>query len=337
MRRINGVVCCAAALLAVCLISATPVARGAAQVPDASFDFGTAVQGKIVTHQFVLRNDSSTAVRIRRLTTGPALVVGRLPAHIGPGADVTIPVQIDTSGLTGPFKASIAVALDDPTAPEMRLTVTGRVITPIEITPMPALFAATRRGEPKAVSVEIRNHEADPLMLEALEHPTDRFTTRLETLEAGRRYRLHLTLNPDGPSGAHQESIRIRTSRGSTLTIPAYTKLRERVYTFPNAVDLGRLRLAEVEARPDVLAETAQTLMVYRLGRSDLEVTMRTDVPELDLRWERGPQGDRYQATVTLLKEKLRPGPITGSIVIQTNDTEFPTLTVPVSGAILPR
>lgn len=75
--------------------------------------------------------------------------------------------------------------------------------------------------------------------------------------------------------------------------------------------------------------------MVYRPGRSDLEVKMRTDLPELDVRWERGPQGDRYQATVTLIREKMRPGPIAGSIVIQTNDAEFPTLTVPVSGAIL--
>jgi len=330
---------CLAALLSVCLSSATTAAesRRGAHVPDASFDFGTALQGTIVTHDFVLRNDSSTALRIQRVTTSPAVVPGRLPVHVGPGAELTIPVRIETSGLTGPFRGAVALTLNDPSTAEIRLTVTGRVVPPIEITPMPALFAATRRGEPKTVFVEIRNHAADPLTIEALEHPTDRFTTRLETLDSGRRYRVHLSLNPDGPSGTHQENIRIRTSRGSTLTIPAYTSVRERVYTFPPAVDLGRLRLADIEARPDLLAQTAQTLMVYRPGRSDLEVTMRSDVPELDLRWERGPQGDRYQATVTLLKDKLRPGPIAGSIVIQTNDAEFPTLTVPVSGAILPQ
>ncbi|MDP2971188.1 MAG: hypothetical protein Q8P64_18560, partial [Deltaproteobacteria bacterium] len=61
----------------------------------------------------------------------------------------------------------------------------------------------------------------------------------------------------------------------------------------------------------------------------------RSDLPVLDLKWERGPKGDRYQITVTLLKDNITSGPIKGNIVIETNDPEFPSLTVPVTGFIL--
>jgi hypothetical protein len=313
-------------------------AERALWVLGARFDFGTAVQGKVIRHRFALKNDGPTALRIQGITATAPLLPGRIPVHIGPGAEVAIPVAIDTSKLNGPFEGDIVIGLDDRDLPEVRLTVTGRVVPPIEVTPRPALFAATQRGQAKEAFVDIVNHEADPLTIEAVEHPTERFTTRLETVEAGRRYRLHLSLNPNGPAGKHKDNIRIRTAGANRapLMIPTYTNLRERVYTFPDAVDLGALRLAEVEARPGVLAETAQTLMVYRPG-SDFEVKMRTDLPEVDLQWERGPQGDRYQVRVMLLKDKLKPGPITGSILIETNDAQFPSLTVPVTGAILAR
>ena len=47
------------------------------------------------------------------------------------------------------------------------------------------------------------------------------------------------------------------------------------------------------------------------------------------------PFQDRYQITVSVLPERLQPGPIRGSIIIKTNDPEFPQLVVPVEGAIL--
>jgi len=94
------------------------------------------------------------------------------------------------------------------------------------------------------------------------------------------------------------------------------------------------LRLEDLKAHPDLLQRTAQTLMVYQSGGADFQVKLRTDLPVLDLKSERGPKGDRYQSTVTLIGEKLQAGPIEGSIVIETNDPDFPNLTVPVRGEI---
>ncbi len=60
-------------------------------------------------------------------------------------------------------------------------------------------------------------------------------------------------------------------------------------------------------------------------------------MPGLSLKAERGPKGDRYQLEVTLIAEKVHVGPMKGSIIIITNDAEFPRIIVPVSGQIVDR
>ena len=92
-------------------------------------------------------------------------------------------------------------------------------------------------------------------------------------------------LNPDGPGGKRTETILVRTSSRTRplLSIAAYTYLRERVYTFPDAIDLGALRLEDTRAHPALLQSTAQTLMVYQSGGTDFQVRLRTDLSVLDL------------------------------------------------------
>jgi hypothetical protein len=323
-------------LLLAPLSAALPADAPKAVFPEARFAFGKVMKGTAIEHEFVLRNEGAAALRILGISMTSPLVLGRMPAHIEPKAETRLRVQLDTSKLSGPFEGQILISLNDPALPEARLLIEGQVVPPVELSPRPAFFAAARRGERRQTVIEIINHEPEPLRIESVDHPKERFAMKLETIEEGRRYRLNLILNPDGPGGKKTDTILVKTSSRSTpmLMIPANTYLRERVYAFPDEVDLGSLRLADIKAQPDLLQKTAQTLMVYQWGGSDFRVTLRTDLPALDLKWERGPKGDRYQATVTLIGEKLQAGPIKGSIIIETNDPQFPSLTVPVAGFI---
>jgi hypothetical protein len=284
-----------------------------------------------------LKNEGAAVLRILGVRTTVPLMLGRMPAQIEPGAEVRLRIQLDTSKLSGPFEGQILISLNDPVLPEATLLCEGRVIPSIELSPQPMFIVVAQRGERRQSALEIINHEPELLRIESVEHPFERFATKIETVEEGRRYRLILILNPDGPGGKKTATILIKPSSRTMplVNIPANTYLRERVYTFPDAVDLGSLRLADIKANPELLRRTAQTLMVYQVGGSDFRVSLRTNLPALDLKWERGPKGDRYQSTITLIGEKLQPGPIKGSIVVETNDPEFPNLTIPVTGSIL--
>jgi hypothetical protein len=305
--------------------------------PDTRFDFGKVMQGKTVEHEFVLKNEGTTTLRILGVSPTAPLKLSRFTAQINPGAELRIPVQLDTSKLRGQFKGKILLSLNDPALPEASLSFEGRVITPIELSPRSAFYVAGRRGEHRQAVIEIINHDPEPLRIESVEHPKERFSTKLDTIEEGRRYRLSLILKPDGPGGKNTDAILVKTSSRTAplIKIPANTYLRERVYTFPDEVDLGALRLADIKAQPDLLQRTGQTLMVYQWGGKDFQVSLTSDIPALDLKGKPGPKGDRWQFTVTLLKDKITPGPIKGNIFIKTNDPQFPTLTVPVTGAIL--
>ncbi len=112
------------------------------------------------------------------------------------------------------------------------------------------------------------------------------------------------------------------------LKVGANTYLYERVHAFRDVVDFGAWRKAESGG-------AAMTMMTHQEGGSGFRVQLSSDVPGLSLKSERGPKGDRYQVAITLVSEKVRVGPMKGSIVIDANDAEFPRVVVPVSGQIV--
>ncbi|HEX6138694.1 MAG TPA: DUF1573 domain-containing protein [Casimicrobiaceae bacterium] len=302
------------------------------------FDFGDVARGTTVEHAFRLRNDGSRPLHIKQVALTPPLRVTRMPAQVAPGGQALIGVSMETRGMEGRFDGRIVLTLDDSSSLQTELTWSGRIVDPIEVAPVPAFYLAGQRGARTEATLTITNHMPEALRLGEPTHPTESFVSRLETLEEGRRYRLAITLVPDGPRGRHATDILIATSSSEVplLRIPAHTYLRERVYAFPDAVDLGVFRLADVRARPGLLAQNAQTLMVYRKGGVDFRISATTDVPGLEIHADRGPSGDRYQLTLTLNpRSNLDARAIHGTIRIETNDADFPHLSVPVSGALI--
>ena len=325
----------------ICALSALPAVAGIeapkAVFRETRFDFGRQMYGTVVEHDFWVKNEGSTTLKIAKASMTPPLLVTRMPRELAPGGEGVIHFKLDTAYLRGPFKGQIVVFLDDPDLPEADLSFEGVVIPPVEVSPLPAFFVAGLRGKEASGSIEIINHEPKSLRIGKIEHPTDRFTTVLETLQPGQRYKLTLLLKPDGPVGRNTEPISVATSSGEqpTLEITANTFLHERVYTFPDAVGLGAIPLSQLRKNPNLLSTLAQTLMVYQEGGSDFRATLGTNLPGLQLKWERGPKGDRYQATIALDPDRVRAGSYTGLLLIDTNDPAFPTLTVPISGQIL--
>jgi hypothetical protein len=293
----------------------------------------------MVEHDFILKNRGSSPVRIQRVLLTSPMVVTRMQAFTPPGAESTIHVKLDTTALKGHFEGEVRVVFNDGVEPQAILGFEGEIAQLIELLPGPAFYVGARRGEVREGTIEIINRQPEALEILEVTHSTQRFTTRLDTIEPGRRFRLTLSVKPNGPGGRHSEPILITTSSPSlpNLTVTAHTLLRERVYTFPDGVDFGALRRSDIERTPDLLDRIAQTLMVYQYGGTNFRIEIRSDLPFLAVQTERGPQGDRYQNTVKLLREKLQPGPFRGSLLIKTNDVEFPSLVVPVTGEILDR
>jgi len=315
---------------------------GAAAAPDASspqwVQLGKVVAGASVTHEFTVRNDAVTTAKVARVQLTPPLIVTSMPAFVPAGGEGRIAVRMDTSGLRGNFTGEIDIIWEDDARPAVSFGIEATIVPIVEVSPAPVFFLAARRGESRHASLEIINHDAQALRIEEVTHSQERLTSSLDVLEEGSRYRLDLLLKPAGPGGRHTEPIVIRTSnpREPFITVVANTLLRERVYAFPEEVDFGTVSLSAIERDPGLLQGVAQTLMVYQFQGVDFTARMTTMLPQLEIVSARGPLKDRYQNTLTLKRDRLRVGPIRGSILIETNDPDFPELVVPVQGVVVP-
>ena len=244
--------------------------------------------------------------------------------------------------LFGCLIAAVAPALMAQVSPRPVAIPAPTAVEGLDFEPMPAIYAVAPRGTVKEASLIIINRNPEPLEIEGIENPGKRFTARTETLEPGRRYRLIVTVKGEGPAGDQVDILQLKTNRAKdpVLRIPVNTRVREKVYTFPQSVFLGRYNLGQIkgEVKGDAKAARAagQMLMVYRKGIPGLKIKMSSDVPFLRFTSELGPKGDQWENSVWIDPEKAKPGEIKGSIYIETNDAEIPRLVVPVTGTLLP-
>jgi len=297
---------------------------------EARFDFGEVLSGAIVEHDFALCNRGAASKVIEKVSMTPPLLVTKMPHAVASGAEGQIHFKLDTTDLEGKFEGTILVFLNDPAQPEVHLAFSGHVVPPIELSPRPAFFVAGQRGKGNQADIEIVNHESEPLRVEEVKHQTDRFTTHLEIVTPGQHYRLTLALKPGGPGGRAADTILVKTSskKMPVLKVGANTFLYERVHTFPDAVEFGRLRAGDA-------GQAAVTMMIHQEGGTDFKARLSTDIPGVGLKAERGPERNSYQVEITLVPERIRVGTINGSIFIDTNDREFPRISVPVNGQIV--
>jgi len=324
----------AAFFLLLSLLAEAAAAQPRLVAPATSVDLGTVRPGQPAHRVVLLKNVGSDAVRLLGIQLSRGLVLARGPATIPPGGEVGLSLGLDTDHVVGDYRGTVVVNTTDPFHRELTLHVTARVVPNVEVRPRPAVFVVGQRGASKEVAVEVVNRDVAPLEVVSVEHPTERFTTRLDTVEAGQRYRLTVVLRPDGPGGRHTDAIVVHTTSPTqpTVRIAANTHLRESVYTFPDEVDLGALSVGELRDTPGLAARLAQTLMVYQPGGGDFLATFESDLSFLAVAAERGSKGDRWQATLTLDPSKLATGPVRGSVIITTNDPKVPVLRVPVTG-----
>jgi hypothetical protein len=331
----------ASVLLLICALSSEGISASRQTKPlfaDPVFDAGRVMRGTPIEHTFVLKNDGPETVQLGNIRMSNALTLVRGAARVEPGTQGSFQFRLDTSQLLGAFDGTILVSFGNASRPDAELKFTATVVSPIEAS-APAFFVTVDRNRVQEQSVEIRGQETEPLRIEKVDFSSQRAAVALETVEEGRRYRLTLRVKGEGPAGRKTEMIRLTTSstRMPVFQIPVNTYVRERVYTFPDAVDLGALPISAIRKNPELLTRTAQTLMIYRKETKEFHAQATSDVPALSIRSEQGPAGDRWQFTLTLNEALVHVGPIRGSIVIETNDPEFPRITVPVSGHILDR
>lgn len=298
-------------------------------LPSVTFDLGDVVRGRTVQREFVLRNAGTAPLVIQKAMMTPPLRMDRMPAQVPPGASATLRFVLDSAKASGPFEGQVILFLNDTHLPQAKLAVEANIVHLIEVAPLPAFFVSAVRGQQKQQALEIVNHDAAPLKIEAVRHAPGKFTSRVETIADGQRYRLIISVRPDAAMGRSAEAIEVETSNPSrpVVKIPVNLWVHGRVYAFPETVNFG---IVPESAGQDPV----ETVMVYQAGGKNFTATAETDIAGLEVRLERANSGDRYKLTARLRRGLMQRGPIRGLIRLDTNDAEFRHVAIPVAGAV---
>ena len=326
------------ASLLICILCGTLGVWG--QSPQASrdkvFDFGILGVEDEWQHTFEFENSGSEPLEIKDVQVTPPLMVTTMTSRVQPGKSGTVNVRLEKPREKGEFQGIVSINFRSQPSNPLVFEVVGKIVPPIEFDPYPMFFVSTQRGRDKTASIEIINHEHETFEILRAEHASSRFTTQLEALQPGRRYRLSLTLKSDGSAGRMDDTITLVTSSREhpSLKIQAHTNINERVHVFPYRVDFGTISIDNLKAHSETVESLAASLMVYQDGGKDFQISATTDVPFLELSTSQAQLKDRFEVRVKVVPEKLKSGEVSGAVVVVTNDPEFRRLTIPVRAVI---
>jgi hypothetical protein len=120
------------------------------------------------------------------------------------------------------------------------------------------------------------------------------------------------------------------------LIVPVNVLVKPDVYVNPETIDFGRVSSKELSNKPSALELLTQSLIVRKRTGSFSITAVTSDIPFVTTR--RSPDGnvgsEVFRIDVALVADRLRPGPIGGTVTIVTDDKEFPEIVVPVRGEI---
>ena len=321
-------------LFALNMLTPAMHAESVVESSEAAFHFDVVGLHEPIEHTFRFKNATKAELQITNVILTSPMTFKSARSKIAPGAEGTLTVTFGMPRVYGDYEGEVILNFKDGST--ATFPVTGKIQQAIQVAPMPAFFVSTKRGFETTASLEIVGHEDEPFEILSVDHESTRFTTQLRTIEDGRRYELSLTFKGTGKSGRVTEPITIVTTskKQPRLVLEANTLIKDRVYTFPDKIDLGTIKLDDLQKTPGLAEYLSQTLMVYQSGGTNLQVTAESNLPFVKLSSENSALKDRSQVKVEVLPEKMKPGKIESKIALRVNDTEFSRLEVPFTATI---
>lgn len=299
-------------------------------------EFGTVNQGVKLSHAFKVRNDGNMPLVIRSVDLQEPGMKVSFTASVGAGQAAQITIDWDTSRLQGLVEGRALVNFSDPSRPQVELVLSGSVLPSIEILPMPVVFFSVYKGETAERSITVVNHEARPLQITRVEPGGTHFEATLTPVDPGKVFRLDVRVPRDVAPGRYMEAVYLHTNHPtmSRLAIGVNVLVKNDLYVNPEAVDLGRMSIKELTEQPALLQMLTQSLMVKKRAGEFSIRAISFDLEVLSITRSPVGRGQAFRVDVSLVHEKLKPGPITGTIRIVTDDKEFPELIIPVRGEV---
>ena len=301
--------------------------QGKLIVPETSHNFGVVKQGDVISYTFVIRNTDVVPLNLERFELSQLGMTARATPMIAAGAEGKITLKWDTRNVTGKVTGKGILYFDDPVQKPVVLVLSGAVKPPIEFVPARIVYLSTFKGESAAQTVTIiNNDESRPLEITRIERRGEHFVAELHTPRSGDVHNIVLTIPSDTAPGRYLEALEIHTDdpTRSPLMIGVNILVKRNLYTFPQILEFNTMHGSQVTG------QVTQSLLVKkREGQFEIKRATST-IPFLAIEREPDGKSGTFRIDVSIDSTQLKPGTTSGVLRIETDDSEFPEVVVPI-------
>jgi hypothetical protein len=322
---------------AAAMVVALPLAAAPrVDLATTELDFGKVRQGDPVAANVSIGNSGTEALVIERMEFTVPGMTARLKQTIDPGDSAVVELKWDTERLRGAVEGRLSLYLNDPAVPRVDIDLHGEVMPAIEFVPRPALYLSQFAGETQSGSIILKSNQDEPLQIEGLRASSDRFESRIETIEPDRSFKLVVSTRPDLKPGRYRDQLWIATSDSGhpELHIEVNILVKPDLFVTPDAVDFGTISRSHLIGRPEALGLLRQSVVIRRRQGTMRVTSASADLSALDLTISPDGSAEGFLLEVGMRPEKLEAGSVLGSIRIETDDPAHPELTIPVRGEV---
>ncbi|WP_304827087.1 DUF1573 domain-containing protein [Candidatus Binatus sp.] len=303
--------------------SAPPGREPKAVVDTSLYDFGTALEGKQITHTFRIKNAGRGYLDIRGVKTSCGCTTGTpTKTHIAPGDESEIAVMFDTHFQKGHQVRTITASTNDPNNPQVPMTMQGTVKQQVAATPAEVAFGSVRKGAEATREIVIDDLVGGSTAFKV--GPVSNSSSSIKVVQEKRTdgkpgAMLKITLLKTMPVGTFDDSIKVTTNR-VPLNVDVFGTVSGDLNIDPAQVSFGIVPRGQ---------DIVRIIKLSNEGSRNVKVLdVSSSTPTVVASAEPVKSGKEYKLTVTL-KRGTPEGQLHGNLTIKTDDPEQSTLAVP--------
>lgn len=316
---------------------AKAVAAPKIEVIPETKDAGTVAKGQVIETTFLVKNNGGSDLVISDARPGCGCTVASFDKVIKPGEEGKVKTSVDTKSFSGPISKSVLLVSNDPERAQINLFIKATVKPYVDVLPQPYVRMSVVKGDSDARDVILLSEEKSfkPAIAE-----TAQPYVKAEIAQAGEKdkipghpgeqYKLHITVTGDAPEGLLNSPIRVNTgvSQQPTIEIPVSGLVRARVSVTPVMVNFGNFTAGKDPITRNIVVTNNKPATPIKVTKAEVSVPgFITDVVPTQ-------EGVSYTVVVKA-SEKIKKGPLEGTVKLFTTDKEKSVIELPLRGEVL--
>jgi hypothetical protein len=308
-------------------------------------DFGTVPKGQKLDWSFEIRNTGTTDLEILAAKPGCGCTVADFDKIIKPGQTGKVTAHVDTTNFAGPIAKPVTLETNDSSTPNAQLTITAVVKPYVDAFPAGFVRYNMLQGDSEKQTLTIFSEDEEPFEIIKVESPQEWIKVNYKKAEGadinkaiGRsgqnQYKFDVTVGgPDTHIGPLAEKIHIFTNSKyqPEFWVSVSGVVRPTFRVEPTAVNFGEVAPSDTAATRTIMLRSNDLKAPDKFVVSGAESGVAGVTASIKPTANKG----EFELTLQVAKD-AKPGALDGSVLVHTNDTIKPVVTIPVKGTVKP-